>query len=675
MTLNSQNAQYVNFSGIDNVTYTDSIANLRLIKPTINGEVVIISGSLNIGDGNGAIYVWSDTATGDDDNATIIDSQYSGSLGRWLIVNTDSSANALRAILTKAVGSTMVGYQYDDNSILRTVDNRLKDVKTINDLGAIGDSKTDNTSIIKNAISYGGEWFVPNGEYLITDISIFDNIEVFSGSGSFLYNGTSFPVERLTSGIIIPVPSTFADIQSAMTYGSKLKLSSDAGITIQVADGTYNFASVIGNVIGGSERLYIRGNETDPSKCVLNFNATNNQDGFLFNGDFGCAWLNGFTINGVGAYKSYGNWNDQCYGAGIRAIDGAACVVGGNTVINQFYYGVSARYGASIVCSGTTVTYAGDVGFHAFAAASIDAEGCNASYCADITPGLGFGFCAEQGGFIDCSTSYAFNNNMAGIYANGGHIWAHGSVCHDNTNYGFYALNGGRIEATKSGTQAANSYKNGFHGFAAVTNSYINANSAFSTQNGNCGYLSSHNSTIDITVADASNNTFHGFSAIQKGEFIGDASNSYENGQYGYFIATNSSLSGNYSTANSNGSTGIRIENGSTLDGDNIKSLANKAEGIVLVANCVMSGDSTSSTGNSSDGFVCDSNSTMRGTKYNSANNTGDGFIARNISLIDVVGMTSTGNSGTDYSPYLNTAAGGNVGSYVFDSSQGVETG
>ena len=117
------------------------------------------------------------------------------------------------------------------------------------------------------------------------------------------------------------------------------------------------------------------------------------------------------------------------------------------------------------------------------------------------------------------------------------------------------------------------------------------------------------------------------------------------------------------------------IENGSTLDGDNIKSLANKAEGIVLVANCVMSGDSTSSTGNSSDGFVCDSNSTMRGTKYNSANNTGDGFIARNISLIDVVGMTSTGNSGTDYSPYLNTAAGGNVGSYVFDSSQGVETG
>ena len=152
MTLNSQNAQYVNFGGIDNVTYVDSIADLRLLKPSVNGEVVIASGSSLLGDGLGSMYVWSDTATGTDDGANIILSQYSGSTGRWLIIQSDTSATALVSSLkseyASSTGSSLIGYQYTDGSTIRTIQNKLKDYVTVKDFGAIGDGSSHPLSSV-----------------------------------------------------------------------------------------------------------------------------------------------------------------------------------------------------------------------------------------------------------------------------------------------------------------------------------------------------------------------------------------------------------------------------------------------------------------------------------------------------------------------------------------------
>lgn len=109
----NNNCQSVNFTGTDNVTYVNTIADLRLIKPSVNGEVIMVAGRTVIGDGDGANYVWSDTSGSTDDGVNVIASQYSSTLGRWLIIDTNTSALSLRQDLIESDGGTLIGYQYN----------------------------------------------------------------------------------------------------------------------------------------------------------------------------------------------------------------------------------------------------------------------------------------------------------------------------------------------------------------------------------------------------------------------------------------------------------------------------------------------------------------------------------------------------------------------------------
>jgi hypothetical protein len=57
-------------------------------------------------------------------------------------------------------------------------------------------------------------------------------------------------------------------------------------------------------------------------------------------------YTDGMTINGVGARSAETStdtsWNNQSYGAGIAATNGAYVGLGPHFAVNRFYYGVMA---------------------------------------------------------------------------------------------------------------------------------------------------------------------------------------------------------------------------------------------------------------------------------------------------------------------------------------------
>ncbi|KON64803.1 pectate lyase superfamily protein [Komagataeibacter europaeus] len=440
---------------------------------------------------------------------------------------------------------------------------RIDQIPTVKDYGAKGDGTTDDTAAIQAAVAAGVVAYVPSGSYPITDVSILQKAPLFFGTGSFVFAGSTFPSGPVTDVLQLNVPSVFPTMQAALDYCS-VKEVAGGTFNIQVADGTYSVSQLESPRGDGGKTIFVRGNETTPTNCVLNFDATANKNGFFAQGGNGYAWINGFVINGIGGRNSDGSWNANCWGGAVRAIDGSSIVCGSAVKVNDYYYGFSARYGGSIVCSGATVYQAGDCGFHAFAGA-IDAEGCQAVACADAANGLGFGFCAESGGFVDCSNSSASLNNVAGIYANGAHVWAHDCTADHNTLYGFYALNGGRIEATKPEADAANSYNNGSHGFYASNSGYINANSATSENNGACGFYAENSSTIDITSSASSSNTVAGYACYQNSTLVGNGAIAASNGNTGFSADTLSVVRGINHQANNNTNAGFYAQNGSFM--------------------------------------------------------------------------------------------------------------
>ena len=253
MTLTCQS---VNFLGDNAVTYVDSISDLRLLKPGINGEVVVTSGSSILGDGLGTMYVWSDTSTGTDDGANIITSQYSGSTGRWLIVNSSSSNEAVIATfkteLASSSGSNLIGYQYNNDANDRTVHDRLADSVSVKDFGAVGDGNTDDTAAIQNAISNlsangGGELYIPKGTYKLTSTLTINGSNIFirgAGHGATIlsFNATTDSL----NGIIFTSPSgsnqyrgSITDLAILLTGTAQSSTSNCYGLQTNAANDLY----------------------------------------------------------------------------------------------------------------------------------------------------------------------------------------------------------------------------------------------------------------------------------------------------------------------------------------------------------------------------------------------------------------------------------------------------
>ena len=103
---------------------------------------------------------------------------FNGRSGAVALAGTDisSAGGALSTALAAATGSALIGtYSAGLNVVLRTVQDKLRDVVSVKDFGAVGDGVTDDTVALTNAKTYiqsrGGMLFFPVGTYIVSNIS------------------------------------------------------------------------------------------------------------------------------------------------------------------------------------------------------------------------------------------------------------------------------------------------------------------------------------------------------------------------------------------------------------------------------------------------------------------------------------------------------------------------
>ena len=361
----------------------------------------------------------------------------------------------------------------------------------------------------------------------------------------------------ITTNISLNVPTEYATIQDALNFLEGKTIT--GSVDILVADGTYDISSPISPKVLDYSHLTIRGNEGDCTKCILLVNNTNNCDGFLFEDGYGVSWLNGFTVRGNSGWTAKGEWNDQCYGAGIRAVNSGNVVLGNQIQIDKMYYGIRSMNGSYVQAStspngtnkggGIKCYNAGDVAFHAYNA-SLIIPCAEAYYAAHNEEGLGFGFCAEAGGFISCEYSIAEGSNKAGFYAlSNGTNWAHGVEASYNT-YGVLGW-GGTVECNTLGSFTTNLHNNSVAGIYATYKGFVGANGAISYNNLH-GFKSDFSGIIDITNTQANNNTSNGYYAADGGAIVGYNAVASGNTDSGFQAENGSRMNVPNSSANNN---------------------------------------------------------------------------------------------------------------------------
>lgn len=385
-------------------------------------------------------------------------------------------------------------------------------------------------------------------------------------------------LQYITTHITINVPADYPTIADALSYLEGKVIVGGGYVTVKIADGNYNISMLSPRIPFGS-RVEVIGNTTTPSNVVLILNNNgNNACGFQLINGFSLAKIDGLTILGSGGQTSHGHWASQSYGAGVFVSDGGTVTVGGSVIVNKMYYGIQARHSAHITCNaGVSVTEAGDCGFHAFGATMIAAQ-CTATNTADYDAGLGFGFCAENGGNLEAELSTSSNNAEAGFYAlANGTLWAFGTTTNNNEKDGYRVLSEGYLSAEKNGSTHSVSNNNGRHGYYCQ-NGWLLANSATTDSNAGCGFYAVDGGKIDITVAQSSNNQQSGFKAFNKAELIGDAAVATNNTLDGFTVDISSSMHGAFHTANNNHMFGYRIPSSSFMLCPNLSGSSNTLE-------------------------------------------------------------------------------------------------
>lgn len=290
----------------------------------------------------------------------------------------------------------------------------------------------------------------------------------------------SFYVSELGS-VTINVPTDFATIQEALSFLSNKTILSNCIVTIQVADGTYTYPSVVYLNHPQGSQIHIVGNETTPSNCVLQYSTS---DGFYLPPGYQLGKLNGFRIVNTTVKNAATPY------LGILTDGGAYLQVGPQIEVHNFYYGISARNGGYINAGGTSTNYvkvtdAGDVGIWSFIGSYVNCEYAEVSGTDDSVNGLGGGIVAEFDSSIQANHAYVHNNWLCGMsslssssirawnstsnnnqfgymtYSNGS-IEIYSSTVTNNSIYGYQSLSGGQVLGWETCTESGNNTYNGF---------------------------------------------------------------------------------------------------------------------------------------------------------------------------------------------------------------------
>lgn len=205
------------------------------------------------------------------------------------------------------------------------------------------DQKTTTGAVAISATEYDATLTYTTGyQVLATDGNVYRALQNALGQTPQT-SPTFWKLILVTTSTTLAVPSVHSTIISALTALDEAILT--AGVTIQVADGAYNYTTTSINLTHPYGRhISIIGNTATPASCSLSFAALaspptspylNPNSGSIYASGPSNVTINGFSILKSGGAPVFGH-------CGILASDGATINVATNMIVNGFYADLAA---------------------------------------------------------------------------------------------------------------------------------------------------------------------------------------------------------------------------------------------------------------------------------------------------------------------------------------------
>lgn len=316
--------------------------------------------------------------------------------------------------------------------------------------------------------------------------------------------------------------SSVDELEAAVDWLDGQMISRHATVTIDLAPGAYSLSDTLFIDHSDGSRVYIVGEEDDPSMVELRF--PQGVTGVEVKRGRALGKLVGLTLVGHG--KDDG---DDAMGIAVRnngyLYCGPATDGGAGVLVRDFSgNGVYAESGSVLLADGVESTNNGASGFRVSEGAYLEADGALAADNAD------YGFRATTGGTLVGEAATARTNTVGFVADGGANLIVNRSTAQGNADTGFYARRGSTLIVLGDET-------------------YPESENPRAIENGGSGLVADQGSFISFTDGAINDNGYAPISSNGDGVFAGVGSAVYLN--------TVAVLT--------NGANGLQAESGSTI--------------------------------------------------------------------------------------------------------------
>jgi len=538
--------------------------------------------------------------------------------------NLDQSFVNLLNNTSDSLGAALVGYKG------RTLTQKLAEVNSIVDFGAVGDGSTDSTTALISALSLGSV-LVPNGDFIVNPTAsqvaqILSSLYKIRCDGSLTINLPAATI-NLTEQVVInsPTAQNIAVVgattpQSTITGQVSVTGSARAySVTLSIADASgwaVNDYALIRKDVTGTGDFYshagiwkitaVSGNNI----TLLNTNHSNSFPVNTITGGTIVCLKTVLKFTGCDAFRFEG-------GQPLKTLDRVAIVGDYNLTTN------SGTVGAHGIVVGAPV-----ITNNASSNAAFNPNG-------EVIIGQFVGVSAfgEQGIAVSMRGSMVANfvascsNRKRGIYSEGGHIRCKLSICSGNGEDGFISDTVGMIQCALSIASG-----NGLNGFWSTNNSLVNASGSIASGNLTNGFECRGLTRLNAENAISLNNGARGYTASYGGMIYAPSCTAIGNISDGlYAVGGGSTIQAQSAILTNNGAYGARAQNlsniyllSASVSGNTSGSYISQLDSLVVDdTGAVIPGTST----RKSDVTIVDS-STYRGMKVTVSSSLGDASFA-----------------------------------------------